>query len=200
MRGYKFFIAITIYVALISLVAGCFLIFQSKYSPETGKILFWSIFATQIFMLIIYTPSLTCTSISSERENGTIELLLTTQISPVQIITGKMLFPMANVSILILTSLPVASISFFFGGVSPLEIAIAYISLIISGFLFLFMGLYFSIHYSSKTAQWLTYGFIFGINIGGVFCLALLLLIVISLILLITRKNKKLKNSLLKQT
>lgn len=74
--------------------------------------------AIEFVMLLIIIPALTAGSISGERERQTLELMLTTKMTPAQIVVGKLFSGFSTVSILIISSFPVLALVFVYGGVT----------------------------------------------------------------------------------
>lgn len=69
-------------------------------------------------LLVLITPSLAAGALSGERQTGTLDLLLTTQMSPLQIVTGKLSSCAWMLAVLICSALPALLIPPVFGGVS----------------------------------------------------------------------------------
>ncbi len=84
-----------------------------------GYLLYTLLLMIQIFLILFITPAFTATTINGEKERQTFDLLLCSRLSPFSLITGKLLAGMMNALLLIAASLPVFSLVFFFGGVSP---------------------------------------------------------------------------------
>lgn len=68
-------------------------------------------------LLLFAVPALTANAIAGEREKQTLEILLTTPLSPGQIIRGKLLSSISTMLLLLVSSLPVLSLVFAVGGV-----------------------------------------------------------------------------------
>ena len=71
--------------------------------------------------MLFITPGLTAGAISTEREKQTLSILLTTSQSSFQIISGKLLSSIAFLLLLIVAGLPIYSLVFLFGGISPMD-------------------------------------------------------------------------------
>ena len=69
-------------------------------------------------LLVLITPSLSAGALSGERQAGTLDLLLTTQMSPAQIVTGKLASSAWMLAVLICSALPALLVPPVFGGVS----------------------------------------------------------------------------------
>jgi hypothetical protein len=127
-----------------------------------GKNILTVLFVIQFILVAIISPSFTCGAISGEKERKTYELLVTTLLTPVDIVLGKVLYSISYCFLFILSSLPVTCTVFFFGGVSPLEIITLYTFLFMSVIFFSLFGIYYSALFSSTNlATGTTYSIIF---------------------------------------
>ena len=77
----------------------------------------------QSILLPLMVPAFTCAAITFERERDMLELLLLTRQSAAKICIGKLASGVGLGLMLLLSSVPVLSLSLLLGGVSPLEIA-----------------------------------------------------------------------------
>ncbi len=78
----------------------------------------------EFLLLMFIMPALTSGSISGERERQTLELLFTTQMTPGQIITGKLASAFSQLMILVVSSFPVLLLTFVYGGVDFGDLAV----------------------------------------------------------------------------
>lgn len=76
----------------------------------------------QLALILFITPGLTAGVISSERERQTLNILLTTSQSSTNIIFGKLISSISYLLLLVVASLPLYSIVFLFGGISPAQL------------------------------------------------------------------------------
>ena len=112
--------------------------------PQFGKTL-WQIFLmAQMGIIIILSPGLTAGAISSEKEQGTLDLLLLTRMSSLSIVLGKFFGAIGQMMLLLLVGLPIISVVFFFGGVSPGEIVLGYALTISAGLGYASLGFFTS--------------------------------------------------------
>ncbi len=95
----------------------------------------------QLAVLGLFTPPFSATAITYERESNTWETLYYTLLRPDQILVGKLVGAVAFLLLLVALSLPVSATCFILGGVSPKEIWLAYLVLIMSGITFGLVGL-----------------------------------------------------------
>jgi ABC-type transport system involved in multi-copper enzyme maturation permease subunit len=80
----------------------------------------------QMGAVVLLTPAYTAGAIAEERQRGTLECLLTTHLTPTQIVLGKFAARVTHLVGVLLTGLPILSLLPLWGGVSP--------KLILSGF------------------------------------------------------------------
>ncbi len=110
-----------------------------------------------MFMLLV--PAITAGSISGEKERRTLDLLLTSRMSAVSIIVGKLRASLHVVRILVISSLPVLSFVFIFGGIRIRDLLLVLLALLITGTFVGSVGILFSaISRKTTTATVLSYG------------------------------------------
>ncbi|MBV9865583.1 MAG: ABC transporter permease subunit [Abitibacteriaceae bacterium] len=90
-----------------------------------GNSLFRGLTTIQIFGWMLLAPALTATSIAGEREQGLLESLQLSSLSPWRILMGKLLSVVAFLVLMLLIPLPITAVCFMLGGVSPGEFALA---------------------------------------------------------------------------
>lgn len=76
----------------------------------------------QLILIGIIIPVMTAASISGERERKTLDVLLTTSISPLSIVLGKTASAVIRVMIFVFASIPLMAIAFIVGGLSWLTL------------------------------------------------------------------------------
>ena len=72
----------------------------------------------EFILLMFIVPAVTASAISGERERQTLDLMLTTQMSAGQIVTGKLLSALSTLFLLILSSFPAVAMVFVYGGIT----------------------------------------------------------------------------------
>ena len=124
MRGWRAAAIITGYLAFLAAVS--LAVLSSPNVPQSyaesanlGKNLFTWLAGFQMALIIFVTPASTADAISGERQRQTLDLLLATRLSSLSIVLGKLVAGLAFDLLLILCSLPLFSLVFLFGGVSP---------------------------------------------------------------------------------
>lgn len=127
-RAFKSFSGMMFYLFLLFIFVGGFLSVFTQFTgtgffrPSESFIMFAVISVLQMGLVMFITPGLTAGAISSEREKQTLNILLTTTQSSTQIIIGKLLSSIAFLILLLVAGLPLYSIVFLFGGVSPIQL------------------------------------------------------------------------------
>ena len=124
-RSFKSFSGLIFYLGvLVIFVSGFLLVFtqfsgSGFFTPKDSFMMFTVLSVLQMALVMFITPGLTAGSISTEREKQTLNILLTTTQTSTQIIIGKLLSSVAFLILLLVAGLPLYSIVFLFGGVSP---------------------------------------------------------------------------------
>ncbi|MBI4499045.1 MAG: ABC transporter permease subunit [Chloroflexi bacterium] len=135
MWGWRSAATITVYLGLLGLLGLGFVwqmqqmsVYGGGYQVATlGLQVFGLLAVFQLLLVIFIVPGLTAGAIAGERERQTLDLLLVTPLSAFSIVLGKLLSSLAYVLVLLLASLPVFSLAFLFGGVSPTMVAKAFL-------------------------------------------------------------------------
>lgn len=139
---------------------------QAYFDPNRSKELFIILSFTQFILISFATPGLTAGVISGEREKQTLNILLTTNLSASKIIIGKWFSSLSFMLLLIIATLPLYSIVFIFGGISPLQLFKIFLFFIISMLAIGSAGVFFStIVKRTGAATVLTYALIVGYTI-----------------------------------
>lgn len=176
-RSVRFFLVLFAFNSILSALS--FLAFagimnQSRYFGKISGLT--NIYSTMayielaMFMLII--PTITAGSITGEKERKTLDLLLISKMTPFAIIIGKLEAAIHIVRILAISSLPVLSIVFIFGGIQWWNLFILLLTLMITGFFLGSIGIFFStISRKTTTSTVLTYFTIIILVFGTYGCL-----------------------------
>jgi len=124
---------------LMSAIGG---IMSVSASPATtGIALFHTFFSVAFFVVTLVGPALAANSVASEREGRTWEAVLLTGLHPKTIAKGKFLSAFTSISMYIVMLAPVGALSFLFGGVTALEVVVAFIFLVLFALLSVAFGL-----------------------------------------------------------
>jgi len=152
MRGRRAFVVLTIYLALMSaLILLVYLAYASAAGSsvgsgnrQAGKVVFTAVLSIQIVMVIFIGPAFTSGAIIGEKERRTYDLLRTTLLPARSLVNGKLISALSYVFLLILVSIPLQSIAFLLGGISPIELILSQLLIGIAAVTFALIGLYFS--------------------------------------------------------
>jgi ABC-type transport system involved in multi-copper enzyme maturation permease subunit len=85
---------------------------------------FFAFMSCQFLAVFLFTPTYVAGAIADEKERRTIEFLLTTDLHTREIVFGKLAARLGNLALLVLTGLPILSLSELWGGVDP-ELVVA---------------------------------------------------------------------------
>lgn len=119
--------ALLFYLTAIGILAfGFMYIFRMDYGlgaaafdPGRSRTMFLFISLAQLGLIAFMTPGLTAGVVSGEREKQTLNLLLTTQQSSTSIILSKLVSSLSFMTLLVISTMPIFSIVFLYGGISP---------------------------------------------------------------------------------
>lgn len=123
-RSWRSPLIISIYLLTLAGIGGFAYYLQTRYSYggtqalRLGMTIFGILVIVQIILIAFLTPGMTASIISGERERQTWPLLLVTRLSPLSIISGKLLSAISYMVLLILVSMPIYSTIFLFGAVA----------------------------------------------------------------------------------
>jgi len=187
MRGRRAYVVVTLYVALLGLLV--FSVYQVSYDAATrqfapntgepfqtdavsgtasaviGQAIFSVILVLQTLLTLLLAPALTSGAVSMEREKQTLELLITTPVSTLGLVLGKLASSLAYVVILVLASIPLMSLVFVFGGIAPEDVVRAYLMLFIVSFGVGSIGLFLSAWFKrTQIATAISLVIVFGIS------------------------------------
>ncbi len=95
-------------------------------------------------MILMIIPAITAGSIAGEKERQTLDILLATKMKPISIVMGKLMASLSSVLMLAISSLPVLSIVFVYGGVGIKELLAFVMILCVSAVFVGSIGIYFS--------------------------------------------------------
>jgi len=109
-----------------------------------GVALFLTLSYAQLALLLLLAPIFSAGSITIEKEQRTLAGLLTSLLTSGQIWWGKFVASLLFVLLLLVTSLPVLSMAFAFGGIGPWEIFSATLTTVIILACMSAIGLYWS--------------------------------------------------------
>lgn len=180
LRGWKNYAVLTFYLFMMTL--GAFIFFYSSayesyrftFDPQSVVYLYVVLGSIQMALIVLSVPALTAGSISGERERQTLDLLLVTKLSPFSIVIGKLLSSMAFVLLMIVSTLPVFSIVFYFGSVGIGSVLVLVCFTLTTAYMLGGISVFFSCIYK-RTVVSIMLVYIF----TGVLCFGTLILVVL---------------------
>ncbi|MFN3652846.1 MAG: ABC transporter permease [Armatimonadota bacterium] len=156
-----------IFFASIAVAAGAFvplLLTASDLSDplqtarSAREVFFW-LTMTLVALVALIAPGLTADSVTTERANGTLELLVATPLRPRAILSGKLLGAVSVMLLLISPSLPLFGLCYLFHGASGAQVVQVYLLLVATVVIGAFIGLAQSaINAKSGSAKFFAYG------------------------------------------
>ena len=153
MRGARAFVVLTSFLLILGtfslllyLVVGSL----AASDPFTagraiGKSLFIGVATIALIQVMVIVPAQAAGAISSERERQTFDLLVATLLPGWKIVLGKLLASLAYAVLLIVATVPLMALAFFFGGVTASEVVIALIGLLVTALLYGAIGILWSV-------------------------------------------------------
>lgn len=128
-RDVKIPVIITICSSLLALVALLNMYLNVAQVKMTAEIQYRSFLEIYMFvtvieflMLVFLMPALTSGAISGERERQTLDIMMTTMVSKWDIISGKLLSSLMIMFLVIVSTFPVVSLVFVYGGIGGADI------------------------------------------------------------------------------
>ncbi|EOR27751.1 hypothetical protein A500_03031 [Clostridium sartagoforme AAU1] len=174
-RTHRFSLMLLIYILVLSVGTLLFYngyssdVYASGINPQSAVTLYIAMAVIQAILLMFIVPSLTATSICSEREKQTLDILLSTRLSPLQIVLGKLSASSLKVIILIICTIPLYSICGLIGGIRLSNILILTGSFIINTIFVGAIGIFVSTYLkTSKAATALCYALVLFIFAGTI--------------------------------
>lgn len=149
-RSLKLPIFFTGYIIILTLIAcfACAAFFNSYSYSDSQYAAVISIFVclavAEFAMIMLEIPAFTSDAIAGERERQTLDILLTTNLKPIQIIIGKLLSSLSSLFLLTVLSLPVLGVTFAIGGIHLKDLLQLFLFILISMFFIGSIGIFFS--------------------------------------------------------
>lgn len=156
MRGRRSYVYQGLYLSVLSLLAvvGYFSSVTSHGVAEQGVSVveaqtklqgfYYFIFYTLATLICLIAPALTASSITTERQRLTLDLLITTPLSSAELLVGKLVSSVAFLALLLVLSLPASTLCVLLGGATLGDVFRAYILLALDGLTLAAIGLYCS--------------------------------------------------------
>ena len=145
-------IFVMVYNAVLALI-GIFMLMSSmdmlkmKGQLDYGQMndMFIAIGVGQCVMVVLIALSVSASSFSSEKERGTLDLLLMTPVSTLEVVNGKLLSSVLTVFLLAFSSLPIMLLGTIYGGTDLSDVLFLILIIIILAFSVSARGILWSI-------------------------------------------------------
>jgi len=119
-------------VSLLVLAVGA-VAASGELPPATvGQVLFQLFFGATLFVICLIAPGYAATAITAEREQRTWESLQLSGMNASRIVRGKFFAAYASIALVIVSLAPVSGIGFLFGGVSPTQVVVGLLSMLVA--------------------------------------------------------------------
>ena len=172
-RSIKFTLMIFAYVAVLSVAVMIYYssvneaIFSNGLYLESSKLFYVVMALGQAILLLFIVPALSSTAICSEREKQTLDILLSSKLTPFQIIIGKVSASSLRVIILIISTMPLYAIGAIIGVVKISNILSLIVFFIVNTIFVSSIGVFVSTYIkTSKVSTALSYALVLFIYIG----------------------------------
>jgi len=154
MRGWRTALGIAVYLGVLLLIGFLYYVtfVEISFSLDSsvnarqaaGMRIYSALAVIQFSLILLITPAQTAGTISGEREKQTLDLLLSTKMSSSGIVFGKLISSVSYIILLIITSIPLFSLIFLFGGITPGDMAKLFLFYIITAIATGSIGIFFS--------------------------------------------------------
>ncbi|MGE0788973.1 MAG: ABC transporter permease [Sandaracinaceae bacterium] len=136
-------------VALIVLGIGAAVAAGNESPATVGQVVFHLFFGVTLFVITLIAPGAAAASITSEREQHTWESLVLSGMSAERIVAGKFVASYASTGLVVVAMSPIVGIAFLFGGISPVQVFVGLLSMLIALAPAIAFGVAISAHLSS---------------------------------------------------
>ncbi|WP_294129963.1 ABC transporter permease [uncultured Clostridium sp.] len=195
-RSIKFTLMIFAYIAVLSVAVMIYYssvneaIFSNGLYLESSKLFYVVMAIGQAILLLFIVPALSSTAICSEREKQTLDILLSSKLTPLQIIIGKVSASSLRVIILIISTMPLYAIGALIGVVKISNILSLIVFFIVNTIFVSSIGVFISTcAKTSKVSTTLSYAVVLAIYMG--------IIVITWAILIITIYNKDMSGTAL---
>lgn len=146
-RSVRFCVTVFLFNLMLGIIAitGFEVMFNMHLNPYVdysgAAKVFYILISMEIIAVMFLVPSFTAGSIAGEREKQTLDILLTTTLTPEKIIIGKLFSSVSMVLLLVVSSLPIISIVFTIGGIGMEDLILFMFAILVISFFVGSMGM-----------------------------------------------------------
>lgn len=173
MRSLRAPVVLTIYLLILGMIVFATERLESRgfAGPLQSAVIGRTVFHWLLFFLLVVVcflvPAFTAGTVSAERERQTLPLLQVTLMKPRSIILGKLGSSMAYLFLLLIATIPLVSVSFILGGVTPLDVVRGYAMVVLTGFTIGVIGIALSANMRrTMSATVLTFALVATLTVG----------------------------------
>jgi ABC-type transport system involved in multi-copper enzyme maturation permease subunit len=127
LTGLLLVIAVALVVAIMAITSRTGIVSPAKVGASIHAVFLGVLSVAVLFIL----PAFAATSMVTEEEKNTRDMLRSTTLSEPSIVWGKFLAAMAYAVVFLFAALPLGSVSFLFGGVSVQNLVVSYVLLLV---------------------------------------------------------------------
>lgn len=177
-RNIKFPITVGLYCFIVACIGLFTLVaisaygypIYSTYTIKQDFITFYSVlFGLEFALVIFVVPAITGGAISGERDHGTLDLLLATNLGHYRIIMGKLISVVSKLLIYVISSLPVLALIFTMGGAGLTDLMMYMLLILLTSVYIGSFGVLMSVRFrKTSTAMAVTYIWIMFIALGTI--------------------------------
>ena len=156
-RSVRNIVIILFYNLILSIFGFAFLLGETREAWVSGSMNYsemlnlYIIFSTvELALLLLVVPGLSAVSISGEREQHTLDMLLVSEMRPMRILLGKLLSVLEMVALMIISNCPVMIMTLAYGGIRVREVLFLQLSLLLITFTIACYSLFFSVLFRSS--------------------------------------------------
>lgn len=171
LRGARPFTLITVYLTILGGLLT--LIYAGQTSSgfinraEIGLSLYATVIGLALLQLTFLSPALNASSLGSERDRQTIDLLMITPVSPLQLVIGKLAAPCLFLLIMSMATLPLAAFAFLIGGIELRDLGIGLSMLALTALGYGAIGIWAAARSrTSRAGTMISQGIVFMLAIG----------------------------------
>ncbi len=117
---------------------------DNELAYNSIRLLYCLLIMLEFVLLFFIIPTLTGSMIAGEREHQTLDLMLTTQLTPKTIVFGKLLAMMKTILMILISTLPILSLVNVFGSFSAFDMIASFGVMLVVSFFLGSIGLLFS--------------------------------------------------------
>lgn len=143
-------LAVVALLDMYTMIAQVRLTAELQYSSFLGLYAF--VATVEFLLLLLFIPGITAGSISGERERQTLDLMRTTRLTGADIVSGKLASGLSTVFLLIVSSFPILSLVFIYGGVTVSDVCLLLMCYVVTSLLTGSVGIFCSASFQRTTS------------------------------------------------